>query len=511
MAALGAVACGAGSSERSVAVVWLRDEGAADAAFGAELVNALLERLAEAELPATVLTPQNAMVRRAIADGEIGAGDVSGEADAVALARLGRGIGVDWVVGLRVERLDVTDELAQADVAVAALLVDAATGGHTQLRAEKRAGETGALEGLGAQTASASRILASAMAYRVCEAVVGGVAGEREVVAAPSDTGPLKPASPLDAEPTGIDDETVRLEQLIQAQGGSAALYLRLGDAYLVNGQWELARKQFQNAAAVAPTLAEPHIRLGDMASDRGLWQDAIKAYKLALEIAPANVEARIAIARALEQASQRTTAIRELEVATELDPDNGALWVKLGDLHGRLEQPKEAEEAYLAALQAGRPDPQAYGRLGQLYAERGRFKEALTYYVKAAKEGNGAAPTALGERHYRATMAAADEALAEAMRQSRDALQAFHEGSTTREEAYEAFVRFAEALEPPRVVRNEHALRLLAYALVEESDLTILQYIDTNDTTHLDYARTVRDEAVEELEKLLKGNRASR
>ncbi|MGD8239324.1 MAG: tetratricopeptide repeat protein [Armatimonadota bacterium] len=525
LAALGTVSLAMGSPQGSIGVAWLGDEGATDAAFEAELVNVLLERLAEGALPATVVDPQNAMVRRALADGELEAADVTVAAEPVSLARLGRGLGVDWVVGLDVESLSVTDELASAEVAVTGLLVDALTGGHTELRAEKRAGETSALEDVPARAGSPSRILACAMAYRVCEAVVAGVAGGREGEGPPreqpGEVGPTPGPSPLTGGPTGIADETVRLEWEIAQRGASAELCMRLGDAYLADGQWESARAEFQKAARLDRTLPDPYLRLGDMATDRGLWQDAIKEYQEALELDPASIAARIAIARALEQANQRATAIKELEVATELDADNGSLWVKLGDLHSRLEQSNEAEEAYLAALRAANPDRRACGRLGQLYAQRGRFKEALTYYVKAAKERDTELPQKLDERHYRATMAAGDEALAEAMRASRDALQAFHDGETTREEAYEAFVgfaersgdisRFAEALEPPRGLQKQHALRLLAYALVEESDLTIQQYIGTNDTADLDYACQVRDEAVKELERLLKGNQASR
>ena len=511
VAVLVAPAQAAIGSKGSLAVVWLQQGERADTAFEAELVNELLTCLTEADLSTTVATRESAMVRRAVADGELGTADVGAGADAAALARLARGMGVDWVVGLSLETPTGGDTPTEGDVAVIGMLVDAVTGDHTELRAENRSG--------------ASRILASAMAYRVCEAVAGGGSGGRSAPASRAE-GPEErraggPASPLADAPGGIDDVTVRLEERIQRDGASAELSLLLGDAYRVDGQWKLARTEYQKAATLDRTLPDPHIRLGEMASDRGLWQDAIKEYKIALELDPANTTARVAMARALEQSSQRAMAVKQLEVAADLAPENGALWVKLGDIYRDLEQPKDAEEAYLAALQAEELDPQAYGRLGQLYAQRGQFRDALTYYVQASKHGAGQPPLKLDERHYEATMAAADESLAEAMRASRDALQAFHEGQTTRQEAYEAFLRFAEesgdisrfaeALEPPSSLRRQHALRLLAYALVEESDLTIVQYLDTNDISHLDYARQVRNEAVEELEKLLKGNRASR
>lgn len=524
-AVLGTAVCRPADASLSVAVVWLDEEGAAAGAFRAELINVLLDKLSEAQVVATVAAPQNAMVRRAVADRELNPEDVTAQPDPAALTRLGRGIGVDWVVGLEVRKLAAADALVEAEVTVTGLLVNAVTGGHKPLQAEKRAGDTEVLEGLEAREATASRILASAMAHRLCEAVLEGIlAGDEKLEARAQDPGDQRPrrSSPaLQSVPTGIDDRSMRLERQIAGQGATAELCLQLGDAYLVDGKWELALKEFQRAAALDPTLAEPRVRLGNMAGDRGLWQDAIKELRIALELDPANIAARLAMARAYEQASQPTAALRELQVAAELDPDNGALWVRLGDMHSRLDAPRDAEEAYLSAIQAKNPDPRAYGLLGQLYAQRGRFKDAFTYYVRAAKEKSGGFPRSFSERHYRATMAAADEAIAGAMRASRDALQARHEGKLTREEAYEAFVhfaeksgdisRFAEALQPPAGLQKQHALRLLAYALVEESDLTILQYIDTNDGSHLKYARQVRDEAVEELEKLLKGNGASR
>ncbi len=409
-----AVSAHAIGSKGSLAVVWL-EEGRADTALEAELVNVLLTCLAEADLSTTVASQESAMVRRAVADGELGTADVGAGADAAALARLARGMGVDWVVGLSLETPTGSDTPADADVVVTGVLVDAVTGDHTELRAENRSGESGA-----------SRILASAMAYRVCEAVAGGIAAGRSTPTAraqgPEERQPGIPASPLHDAPGGIDDVTVHLEERIHRDGASAELCLLLGDAYRVDGQWKLARTEYQKAATLDRTLPDPHIRLGEMASDRGLWQDAIKEYKIALELDPANTAARIAMARALEQSSQRAMAVKQLEVATDLAPDNGALWVKLGDIYRDLEQPKEAEEAYLAALQSEALDPQAYGRLGQLHAQRGRFGDALTYYVQASKHGAGQPPLKLNERHYEATMGAADESLAQAMRASRDA-----------------------------------------------------------------------------------------
>ena len=511
------VVCAAAAWASSVAVVCGEADNAATAAFRAHLCNALLDRLAEVDVHATVVGLENALVRRALADHEIRSEDAVAPKEPAVLARLARGIGVDWLLALRIEELVVEDELAEAQVGVVGRLVNATTGGHTELQAQKRAGETEVLEGLEARQATASCILALAMANMLCEAVVGRIAeGGEDRKPSPG----LPVASAQDVAEAHVD-ATGRLEQQIQQQGATAELCLRLGEAYLVDGQWELARKEFERAADLDPTLAAPHIRLGEMASERGLWQDAIGELKIALELEPANTSARLAISRAYERASQPAAALKELQVAARVAPDNGTLWVRLGDMQRRLEASKEAEEAYLLALQAKHSDPRANGRLGQLYAQRGRFKDAFKYYVEAAKEKDGGLPQTLNERHYRATMAAGDEALASAMRASRDALQAFHEGETTREEAYGAFARFAErsgdisrfaeAVQPPTALRKQHNLRLLTYALVEESDLTILQYVETNDASHLEYARQVRDEAVEELEKLLKGNRASR
>jgi len=68
------------------------------------------------------------------------------------------------------------------------------------------------------------------------------------------------------------------------------------------------------------------------------------------------------------------------LQRALELFPNIASSWVNLGVLYSRLGQPKEAESAYLYALQLDEGNKSALANLASLYTLMGDTKRAEAY-----------------------------------------------------------------------------------------------------------------------------------
>ena len=77
----------------------------------------------------------------------------------------------------------------------------------------------------------------------------------------------------------------------------------------------------------------------------------------------------------------QRQEALKMLEIAVALGPKIAQSWVNLGVVHRRMGQAKEAEEAYLEALEVEAGNPAAYENLAallRLQGERNAANEML-------------------------------------------------------------------------------------------------------------------------------------
>jgi len=330
-------------------------------------------------------------------------------------------------------------------------------------------------------------------------------------------TGPVGPPPGTGVKPGATTGEPSAeewiflLDKQIREQGESAELRIALGQAYLTIGDYGQAELHLLRAAELDPRLAEPHLRLGEIRTNQSRWSAAVSEYREAVRLEPANIGARIALARAYERAGASKEALVEFEAATRLDSDNGAAHLELGDYYMQHRDSRSAEREYRQAAECAQPDARAYARLADYCAEKGRFKESFDYQLLASRHQAG--PVTMDERRYVRILAAADEALAKQMADSSAAMERFRRGNMTREEAYYAFRQFADysrdiynlasAVTAPAAYRSLHQARLLVYSLANQADLSLLDYLDTNDQSDFETAKVLRAEAVQEFEQL--------
>ncbi|MFQ6097087.1 MAG: tetratricopeptide repeat protein [Armatimonadota bacterium] len=461
------------------------------------LLNAVVSQLAASGLASFVPTPDSAIVRSA---GATDLWDKAGALDETDAERCRTILDVDVLADFHVAEFNPSANPLDASGAIECII--ASSGAEpTRVQARKEAGDVAGLPDLPDRPGSAEALLVEALARRLSARIVQAVRG---VVSKSAERPPTAPAR------TAPDVASPGPPTSAEA---AARRHMALGDTYLGQSKWEAAEEQYQLAIRKDPLMAAPHVRLGDIYADKGLWKDAVYHYKTAVELAPADIPTRVALARAYERAGQINLAENELQLAAKVDPANGSVHVSRGDLLQKLKRRKDAEAAYIAALEAQNPDTRACERLALLCADSGRSREALKYYVLAAKSAGEDDVPVVRRKHYAPMMALADAAVEEAMRQSREKFRLFEEGHITREEAFYALdacaeqtrdvARFVEMVAPPVDARAIHASREATYALVQQADAYLRDYVDTNDRSLLEYAQTLRRQAVEGLKAL--------
>ena len=117
--------------------------------------------------------------------------------------------------------------------------------------------------------------------------------------------------APLWAHP-GIDEQIARVNGLIEADPGSASLYLRRGELHRVHRDWPAAEADFLKALALDPDLATAELCLGRLKLESGKPGDAKPYLDRYLRKRPTDSEALAARGRALVALGQPMAAAED-------------------------------------------------------------------------------------------------------------------------------------------------------------------------------------------------------
>lgn len=219
---------------------------------------------------------------------------------------------------------------------------------------------------------------------------------------------------------------------------------LKLADTYTLLGDGINALRETIRAADLLPDDAETQLKAGAVLLAAAQFEDARSRADKVLTQNSSNVSALILRANALAGLNQLDDALRDAEEAVRADSDRGTPYSLLGSMHLLRGEKKEAEEAFLKALEvdprsievrlalarfywaAGRPqdaEPQlkaavniddkdvaANRALAALYLHSGRTPEAEPYLEKVAEVAPGGQGKLSLARYYQA-MGRAQEA----------------------------------------------------------------------------------------------------
>jgi Flp pilus assembly protein TadD len=103
----------------------------------------------------------------------------------------------------------------------------------------------------------------------------------------------------------------------------------------------------------------------------------------------PDDVEVVLALANAYADQGRWEEAVEAYKLAIKLDPENGDLYNRLGIVFVALEDPDDAEDSYLKAIEYSPWDAESYYNLGELYRVQRRWSNAKYMFEKCLQMSN--------------------------------------------------------------------------------------------------------------------------
>uniref|UniRef100_A0A8B9MK86 [histone H3]-trimethyl-L-lysine(27) demethylase n=1 Tax=Accipiter nisus TaxID=211598 RepID=A0A8B9MK86_9AVES len=181
-------------------------------------------------------------------------------------------------------------------------------------------------------------------------------------------------------------------------------IHLRLGLMFKVNTDYESSLKHFQLALIDCNpcTFVSIYFRK---------YHSAKEAYEQLLQIEnlPAQVKATVlqqlgwmhhTVDQLGDKATKESYAIQYLQKSLEADPNSGQSWYFLGSvLYQQQNQPMDALQAYICAVQLDHGHAAAWMDLGTLYESCNQPQDAIKCYLNATRSKNCSNTSALAAR----------------------------------------------------------------------------------------------------------------
>ena len=112
----------------------------------------------------------------------------------------------------------------------------------------------------------------------------------------------------------------------------SAEEHFQMGLSYHLEGKWDLAIKEFEEAIRIRPDYAEAHTNLGMVYGKKGLYDLEIRQLEEAIRIKPDYALAYYNLGVSYAEKSLYDLAIRQYEEAIRNKPDYAEAHYKLGE-----------------------------------------------------------------------------------------------------------------------------------------------------------------------------------
>lgn len=173
------------------------------------------------------------------------------------------------------------------------------------------------------------------------------------------------------------------LESSLTLGSGPLALsYYYLGELHTHLGQYSEAIEAYDQAYKLGDSSFENLYHFGLALSKAGQYSKAIKAFEKALEIRPHSTQARTsAINVYLSHLKDPSAALKIAQAGVEIDDKNGRHHDLLGWALLEKGEKKEAQEAFLRAIELDPSISSAHYNLGLLLEEQGQITRAKKEY----------------------------------------------------------------------------------------------------------------------------------
>lgn len=185
--------------------------------------------------------------------------------------------------------------------------------------------------------------------------------------------------------PCSVDADSMNAAN--QAPRTPSAVEYHKGIAHLAAGEIKQAEKAFNTSLRHDPKNVDAYLGKAELARRQNRLDEAASLVKRALELAPQDPRVHLARGRHLIGKRQFKDAESALERATALFPGFADAHMELGDLRADLlKKPREAANAYRAAVQANPMLWRAHYGLALQQAKIGASDEAHRAFTEARK-----------------------------------------------------------------------------------------------------------------------------
>jgi tetratricopeptide (TPR) repeat protein len=170
------------------------------------------------------------------------------------------------------------------------------------------------------------------------------------------------------------------------------------GDIYRKQGDWEMAKRSYENACAANPYAFKPQYNLGviyqrlaeadkKLDSIKANLTKAVQAYIRAVTIHGNDFDANLNLSVCYYQLEKYDLAEQYCKAALELDPKSAMAYSNMGIIYDCLGRPYDAIAAYKSSLELDTRQPLILLNLGSTYMRQGRLKQAVHTFELAGEQ----------------------------------------------------------------------------------------------------------------------------
>ena len=183
--------------------------------------------------------------------------------------------------------------------------------------------------------------------------------------------------------------------------------YIREGNAYSNNKEYEKALEAYKRAAGINSSQAGAYLGCGNAHQRMGEYEKALEAYAKALELDPEYVNAYNGRGNTYKALGEYEKAVSDYDKALGLDPKYVTGYYNRGLAYQDMGKYEEALADYSKALELDPEYVYAYNGRGNAYKALGEYEKAVSDYDRAleldpeyvyAYNGRGNTYQALGE-----------------------------------------------------------------------------------------------------------------
>ena len=174
------------------------------------------------------------------------------------------------------------------------------------------------------------------------------------------------------------------IQSSIKRDPKNADLYVKLGQSYWNNGDYQPAFEAFKQAMALAPTSAKAHNWMGAFLMGRGNLPDSISELRKAVSLDPKYARAYTNLGSALAKSGDLAGAVNAFQKASALEPNSWAAHLNLGLA---LRENGDAAKALIhlrRVAQAQPKNPTVQCELGKTLRQNGDLPEAAAAFEHA-------------------------------------------------------------------------------------------------------------------------------